>query len=80
MNKGKIVALITRSRISSCYILNGFYKIHVINEIIMVTLYVWLILIHIHVRISFNFDTHTCKFSAFLLISKHLSWIVWVKI
>lgn len=51
MNKGKIVALITTSRISSCYILNGFYKIHVINEIIMVTLYVLV-----------NSDTHTCTY------------------
>lgn len=72
MNDGKIIALITTSRTSRCYILNGFYKINVkynvIKRIILPTFLMFLV----------NFDTH--KFSAFLLISKHLNWIVRVKI
>lgn len=63
MNNDKIIALITASRFSSYYILNGFCKIHEINVIILATF-----------DVLVDFDTHTCayKFSAFLLISKHL--------
>lgn len=51
MNNDKIIALITASRFSSYYILNGFCKIHEINVIILATF-----------DVLVDFDTHTCKF------------------